>query len=138
MPIETAQHPRAQISPGRLWFGTAAAAVAWALQGVICEIISAKACQNNIGSWGARSPGAVGLLMAVVTLIALVFAVAGGLISFRNWRQAANQFDLLHTDGRRRIEFMALVGTLASVAFVVGILWAGIPLIMLDVCVKAR
>lgn len=76
--------------------------------------------------------------MAVVTLIALVFAVAGGLISFRNWRQAANQFDLLHTDGRRRIEFMALVGTLASVAFVVGILWAGIPLIMLDVCVKAR
>jgi hypothetical protein len=138
MPTETISDPPLRISPRKLWFGATAAAVAWALEGTVSAIISSKACQNNIGSWGPLSPSGVRLVLAAVTLIGLGFAIAGGLISFRNWRRLAGRPEILHAEGRRRDQFMALVGTFASLVFVIGILWAGIPLIMLDICVKAR
>lgn len=138
MAVQTSSDDRAGITTGGLWFGTAAAAVAWALQGLICELISAKACQNNIGSWGVLSPGGVKWVLATVTLIALGFGLSGGWESYRNWRRLNEHEDLIRAEGSSRVQFMALIGTVASLVFVVGILWAGIPLIMLDVCVKAR
>ena len=130
--------PPSRDSPGSLWFGATAAAVVWALHGATCELIASKACQNDIGSWGPLSPLGVRWVLAAVTLIALAVAVSAGFISFRNWRQLAGQEDLGHAEGRRRMQFMALVGVFSSVAFTAGILWAGIPLILLDICMKAR
>lgn len=138
MPTDTVSPAITHIPPRRLWFGATGAAVAWALHSTVCEVIASKACQNNIGSWGALSPIGVRWLMAVVTLIALAVAVASGLVSFSNWRTLAERPDFVHAEGHRREQFMALVGTFAGAVFVIGILWAGIPLIMLDVCIKAR
>jgi hypothetical protein len=138
MPTDTSPAPPVLISQRKLWFGATAAAIAWALQGAICEVISAEACQSNLGSWGQRSPTGVKLLLAAITIVALGFAIGAGVTSFRNWRLMTDHPDFVHAEGRRRQQFMALVGAFAGVVFVIGILWAGIPLIMLDVCVKAR
>jgi hypothetical protein len=138
MPTQTISTPHLHIPPRRLWFGTAGAAVAWALHGTVCEIISAKACQNGIGSLGALSPFGVRWLLAGITLGFLAIAVAGGIISFRNWRHVAATNDLVHAESPQREQFMSLGGVFVSVAFVVGIIWAGLPLIFLDVCMKAR
>jgi hypothetical protein len=136
MPTQTASVDH--VSSRKLWFGTTAAAVAWALQNTICEIIASKACQNNVGNWGPISPGGVRWLMGGVTIIALAVAVAAGITSVRIWRPLSDEPDAVHAEGRRRVQFMSLVGMFASVAFVVGILWSGIPLIILETCVKAR
>ena len=138
MPTETSPDHPVRLSSRRLWFGATAAAIAWALQGVVCEVISAKACQNNLGNWGPLSAAGVRWLLGGITIIALGFTVAGGLTSFRNWRILADRLDFVHAEGRRREQFMALVGAFASIVFLIGILWAGIPVIILNVCVKAR
>lgn len=138
MPIDTASQPVDRVSPRRLWFGATAAAVCWALQNTICEIIASKACQNDVGSWGPLSQGGVRWLMAGVVVIALAISVAAGLTSFSIWHSRSDAPNVIHGEGRRRVQFMSLVGIFASAAFVIGILWSGIPLIMLETCVKAR
>ncbi len=138
MPVETSSNSPTHISPRRLWFGTTVAAISWALHGAVCEVISDQACQNGGGSLGPFSPAGVRWLLAGITLVALGFAAAGAIASTQNWRHLSAEEDLVHAEGRRREQFMALVGIFAGVAFLIGILWAGLPLVLLDVCVKAR
>ena len=138
MPTQSSTHPPAHVSPRSLWFGATGAAIAWAFHGFVCEIISSQACQNVSGNWGSLAPLGVRWLMAGITIAFLVVAVAGGITSFRNWRYLTERSDLLHAEGPLREQFMALGGIFVSVAFVVGIVWAGLPLIFIDICVKAR
>ena len=138
MPTQTLSGPHLHIPRGSLWFGTAGAAVAWAWHGVICEVISSEACRNNIGSLGPLSPVGVRWLLAGITLGFLAIATAGGIVSYRNWQRVAETRDLMHAEGPQREQFMSLAGIFVSVAFVVGIIWAGLTLIFLDICMKAR
>lgn len=138
MPTQSISGPHLHIPPRSLWFGTAGAAVAWALHGVVCEVISAEACRNNIGSLGLLSPLGVRWLLAAITLAFLAISVAGGIVSFRNWRHVTETRDLMHAEAPQREQFMSLGGIFLSAAFVVGIIWAGLPLIFLDICMKAR
>ncbi len=138
MPSQVASNPPSHISQRSLWFGTVAAAVAWALHGTVCEIIASKACQNGIGSLGSLSPLGVRWLLAGITLGFLGIAVIGGITSFKNWIHLAEHHDLIHAEGSGREQFMALGGIFVSLTFVIGIIWAGLPLIFLDICMKAR
>ena len=138
MPAQIASDPPSRISPRSLWFGTTAAAIGWALHGTICEIISSEACRNNVGNLGTLSPLGVRWLLAGITIVFLAIAVTGGLTSFRNWIQLAEHHDLVRAEGFGREQFMALGGIFVSATFVIGIIWAGLPLIFLDICMKAR
>lgn len=139
MPAQIASDPpSSRISARSLWFGTTAAAVAWALHGAICEIIASEACRTGVGNLWALSPLGVRWLLAGITIVFLAIAVAGGITSFRNWIQLAEHHDLVHAEGSGRPQFMALGGIFVSLAFVIGIIWAGLPLIFLDICMTAR
>ncbi len=138
MPAQVSPDHPSEISPRSLWFGTTAGAVAWALHGAACALISSEACVSGTGNWGALSADGVRWLLAAITLGFLAIAIVGGLISFRNWLHLAESHDLVHAEGRGRVQFMALVGIFLSATFVIGIVWAGLPLIFLDVCTKAR
>ncbi|HVW85941.1 MAG TPA: hypothetical protein VHB50_14730 [Bryobacteraceae bacterium] len=122
----------------RLWFGTCAGAVAWAIHGFICTVISSVACSNGNGSLGPLSTEGVRLLLAAITLALLGVTIAGGLVSFRNWRELSETGNLVQAAGDSRESFMALVGTFLSIALALGIVWAGLPLILVGVCVNAR
>jgi len=127
-----------QLPQRRLWFGTLAAAAAWALHGFICFLISANACQNGLGRLGPLKGSELRVLLGVITIVLLGVAVTGGMTSFRNWRAVCEQRSLTHTEALNREAFMALVGVFLSIAFVVGIIWAGIPLILINLCIYAR
>jgi hypothetical protein len=138
MPAILSSHPGADISRGSLWFGATAAAIAWALEGAITEVIASEACRTGTGSWGPLSPGGTKIVLAIVTLIALAVSVAAILVSFRNWRRLSEACKFMSAEAGRRGQFMGLVGVFAGVALAAGIIWSGLPLIFLDVCVKAR
>jgi hypothetical protein len=138
MGTQSVTHPPPRIEQGRLWFGTVAGAAAWALHGFTSFLISTQACKDGNGNWGPLPAASVRLLLGGVTLLFLGVAVAGGLTSLRNWRQLSQRRHVLNAEGLGREDFMALIGVFVSTVFVLGILWAGIPPILVDVCVNAR
>jgi hypothetical protein len=139
MPVETAIHDRTQrIPPGRLWFGAAGAAVAWAIQGFTCFEIAVQACAGGTGSWGPLSGLGVRLLIGFLSLGFIAVAVAAGFVSYRNWIRLAESRHLKQDEGLGREDYMALVGMFTSLACVVGLIWAGVPPIFFDVCNTIR
>jgi hypothetical protein len=127
-----------RVPPSRLWFGFGASAIAWTIQELLSVIIASLACENGAYAWTRMSAGGVRALLAVITLGLLAVTVTAGFISFRNWRSLSAQRHLLRAEGSRREAFMALIGVFVSAVFVGGIIWAGIPLIMIDLCRSAR
>lgn len=127
-----------QLPQRRLWFGTVAAAAAWALHGFTCFLISANACQNGAGRLGPLRGSELRVLLGVITIVLLGIAVTGGMTSLRNFRAVRQQRSLTHAEALNREAFMSLTGVFLSIAFVVGIIWAGIPLILINLCIYAR
>ena len=131
--VESQRIPR-----GRLWFGFTAAALAWVTHGFLSVVISASACQNGAYRWTWISESGVRVLLAVITIALLAVAVAAWIVSFQNWRSLSARRDLIHAEGRRRQEFMALGGVFVSTAFALGIIWGGVRLILINLCRSAR
>ncbi len=127
-----------RLSQARQWYGFSAAAIAWALEGVIGVIVSAQFCPADLPHWGLVSQTSVKVALGLVTLVLLAIALSGGIVSFRNWRSLAGQREFTHAEGFSREAFMSVGGIFISVAFMVGIVWSGIPLIMLSECMRAR
>ena len=120
-----------------LWYGLAAAPFAWALQGLIGVILSAEACPAGVAGWEIlRQPG-VRVGLAAITLCLLAVAVTAGVTSFRNWHRLSGE-RLAHAEGTARETFMALGGVLISTVFSIGIVWASIPILILQICERAR
>lgn len=119
------------VPSGRLWFGLLAAAVAWAAQGFLSVLIATEACRDS------QLGGGRGALI-VLTLAALALAVAGGMVTHTNWRRLSEQTQFAYAEGRSREEFLALTGIFLSVIFIIGIIWGGLPLALLDVCEATR
>ena len=114
-----------RVPSGRLWFGCIAGAAAWVTHGVLSVLIATAACPDgelrNVRLW-----------LALLTLAALALALAGGVVSYWNWRRLTEHPRLPRAEGRE--EFQALGGIFISVIFIVGIIWGGLPLVLLGVC----
>jgi hypothetical protein len=134
MPLETTFDQSQRLSPGRLWFGAAGAAIAWALQGFTCFMISTQACADFTDSWGPLSGTGVRILIGCVTAGYLAAAAAATIVSYRNWRQISDHRRLIDAEGIGREQYMALGGVFVGAASVLGLIWAGIPPIFFNVC----
>jgi hypothetical protein len=144
-PAETHRLPN-----GKLWYGFAAPAFAWAAHGATSVFLSTVYCPSGIPHWGRLGEGGVRLAIGLVTIGLLAVAISAGVVSYRLWRslrarrreeeeqQLRYERDLIADEGRTREDFMALGGVLVSIVCSVGILYAGIPLIILNVCMRAR
>lgn len=123
----------------RLWFGTCAAAAAFAAQEFICFQIAIQSCKDgHLGTWGTLSPGGVRWVLGGISCLLFLVALAGAVISLRNWRAVSERRRLSEAEGYGREAFMALAGIFISVAFLVGIVWLGIPMLVLNTCVTVR
>ena len=139
MAVQTSASDRTHvIPPSRLWFGATGAAVAWAVQGFVCFQIAVQACANGTGSWGPLSGLGVRLFIGLLTLGFLAVAAAAGLISYRNWKTFSENHGLMEAEGRDWRAYLALAGVFVSATCVVGLIWAGIPPIFLEVCNTIR
>ena len=138
--MNTQAHPTEtyRVPSSRLWFGVSAAAIAWAIQELLSVVIASLACDNGAYVWTRLSVGGVRALLAVITLGLLAVTVTAGFTSFRNWRSLSAQRQLSKA---RRAQPGGVEGAhrvFVSAVFAAGILWAGIPLIMIDLCRSAR
>jgi hypothetical protein len=126
------------VTPGRLWFGVAASAVAWSVLGMADVLLTWAACLHRDQSGGAsRHPGIL-LLTILITVVLFATIVASGIVSYRNWRRTSADADLESAEGRGREEFMALLGVFVSLTLGFSVLWLALPLFILDLCVRTR
>src|SRR5581483_5875381 len=63
-----------RLSQARQWYGFSAAAIAWALEGVIGVIVSAQFCPADLPHWGLVSQTSVKVALGLVTLVLLAIA----------------------------------------------------------------
>ena len=138
MPVETTTETSQRIPPGRLWFGAAGGAIAWALQGFVCFEIAVQACKDGTGNWGPLSGPAVRILLGCVSLGFLVIAAASGYVSYHNWRTLSERRRIMQAEALGREEFMALIGAFVGLAAVVGLIWSGLPAIWIPTCSSYR
>lgn len=120
--------PRA---PGGAWFSLLAAPVAWSLQELFGWYFGARVC-------AALPLGGVRVVLGAASLVALAVSVWGALVGWRNLQRTSGGTTLLGTDANERVEFMSLAGLLVSSVFVLGIFWAGLSTVVLDVCGYVR
>ena len=138
MTLQTSSEQSQHVPPRRLWFGATGAAIAWAVQGFTCFLISTQECANGTGSWGPLSGAGVRILIGCITAGFLAIAAIATVISYRNWRILSEQRRLLEAEGIGREAFMALAGVFVGAACVIGLIWAGIPPLFLPACSSYR
>lgn len=126
------------ISSKRLWFGLAGAACCWVALGITDVLITWRECLHHEQYGGASAhPGLLGLNI-VLFFVLLAVAIVAGIMSYRTWKRLAGEVKLTRAEGYGRQEYMALVGVLIATTLGVGIIWLGIPLMILRLCVRIR
>jgi hypothetical protein len=111
------------IAPRRLWFGLVAAPLAWIVQGLCGWLFGSRVCtQMSIG--GART------VLGVLSVVAIATALGGIVVGLANWRTATRE----QIAAEDRVEFMSLGGLLVSSVFLLGIFWASLNAVFVNVC----
>ena len=138
MDANTYPHETHHLSEPRLWYGFSVAAVAWFVENAIGVIVSAEYCPANAPNWGFAGQTAVQVAVGIVVLALLIVAISGFAVAFKNWRTLAGRREFAHAEGISREAFMSVGGILISTFFIVGIVYSGIPLAILEQCMRAR
>jgi hypothetical protein len=121
-----------------LWFGVAASVAAWFGLYLADILITWLTCPQRDQLGGPSPDPAVRLLYLAFTVVLLALATVTGTISYRNWRRLSGIKALLAAEAFERKEFMALAGLFISFTLGVGIVWLGIPLFMIQLCLRTR
>ena len=94
--------PLAEVSPGKLWFGIAAAALCWVGLGIADILITWRECLHQEQFGGASSHP--GLLSLNIVFFSLCWQsrLYAGIMSYRNWRRLAGHVRLYRAEATRR------------------------------------
>lgn len=129
---------QAEVSPRKLWFGTVAAALCWIAIGIADTLITWRECLHHEQYGGTSShPGLLALNVVIFFALLAVAAVAGWM-SYRNWRELSGQIRIMQAEANGPREYMALIGVFMSVTLGIGIIWFGLPLLIISLCVRTR
>lgn len=121
-----------------LWIGFVVSWTAFAVDGFLGYIISWRTCFIGHGRLGAIPQADVRWLLAGITVVLFIAAVSGGLHSYRNWRGMSQSKSFIEAEAAGTAEFISMIGVLSSTIMSVGIFWISLPLIMIDVCMRAK
>ena len=127
-----------EITPARLWFGLASSAIAWASLGFVDILITWKACVHQEQFGNASYHPAANWLYITAELALFAIVVAGGILSYLNWRALSSHNQILHTTATDRREFMALLGVFVSITLGTGVVWLSIPPLILQLSLRAK
>lgn len=132
------QPPPPRVSSRKLWFGLLAASLSWFCLGIADVLITWRACrhQEQFGV-GSNHPALTWLNISLF-IILLVIAIIGGIVSYTNWKQLTRHNVIFSAEATGSREFMAMVGVFISVTLGLGIVWLGIPLLILQLCLRTR
>jgi hypothetical protein len=110
---------------GALWFGLFGAPVVWSIQLMLNFALVAHSCFPASEPRTTPIFGGLGFTVTLVSVVALVIALAAGTTAWRSWRATRRE-------GRTR--FMAIAGMLVSGLFVLGVVMNSIPLFLVSLC----
>jgi hypothetical protein len=134
-------HPaphRDRVALRALWFGIAAAPLAWTLQLTLSSSFAGYVCYPEAAPRAFPLWSGISLLLRVISAAAFVIALAGALVSWNSWRQTRAErpgsvHHLMETgDGRTR--FMALCGLLISAVFLIALAFGTTALGVVPLC----
>jgi hypothetical protein len=141
LPEVSIKHPashRHRVGLAALFFGLAAAPVAWNAQLLFGVALSAHACYPRdvpliLPIWS----GLWGILLAI-DVAGIVLAIIGGIVSFRSWRltfdEAPGSAHHLLDVGEGRTRFLAMFGILTSFLFTIALLFATASVFVVPIC----
>jgi hypothetical protein len=138
-----AEHPAPhahRVGRGLLFLGVLLAPTAWAIQLVVNYGLASYVCFPQETPRFSPLPGWEGLRSAlvIINVVALIAAVAGIALSFRNWRlsgaEARGGHGKLLEAGEGRTRFLAVWGLWSGVWFLIAILFNTIALVGVPLC----
>ncbi|MEQ8673832.1 MAG: hypothetical protein RLP44_18425 [Aggregatilineales bacterium] len=124
-----------EFSSRRIWFAFTGSAIVWTGHFVAIWFLGEVGCLGGLGNQTVLGINLIFGLSLIVTLLALILAVASGAIAYRIWQQVnelETQDEIYASHERQR--FMALFGMLAATLFTVAILVQTAPLFVIPIC----
>lgn len=135
------KHPaphRHRVSLTALFFGLAAAPVAWNAQLLLSVALTAHACYPRDVPLGLPIWSALWGILLAISALGVALAIAGALVSWRNWRltfeEVAGSVHQLLDAAEGRTRFLAMFGILTSLLFALGLLFATAGVLVVPLC----
>lgn len=123
---------------GALWFGLFGAPVVWSIQLMLNFALVAHSCFPVSEPRTTPLFDALGITVLLVSVGALVIALAAFVTAWRSWRTTRREHaggeELLLEAGEGRTRFMATAGMLVSGLFVLGVVMNAMPLFLVPLC----
>lgn len=126
------------VSRGRQWFALWGAAAAWVGIYIADIVITWQACLHHEQLGGTSSHAGLLILNMIVFFALLATAIVAGILAYRAWRARSTSKNFFYADAEDRHEYMAMIGVLMTITLGVGILWMGLPLWIISLCVRTR
>jgi hypothetical protein len=101
---------------------------------MLVYMVAEFGCRANFNNVIYLSPETIRTIVIVLTIIALVAVVIGGVLAYRNWQALPN------TEGSAddiRTRFLITVGVLLTALFILSIVATAAPALILNVCDRA-
>lgn len=127
-----------EVSPRKLLFGTVAAAFCWVGIGIADILITWRECLHQERYGGSSSHPGLLSLNIILLFALLATATVAGVMSYRNWRRLSGYVRLYRAEATESREYLALIGVFMSVTLGIGIIWLGIPLLVISLCMRIR
>ncbi len=127
------------VGSGALWFGLFGAPVAWAVHALAATSINSFGCIPPLDASArieTQPPGAVWMILLILTAILLMTAAAALITAVRSWladRKPSEESELLEV-GEGSTRFMAMAGILLGAIFSFLLVMNAIALFMAPQC----
>jgi hypothetical protein len=138
-PLEAHPAPhRDRVGMLPIFFGIAAAPIAWDTQLIVGSAFVGHACYPTTLPLSEPQWPALWLTLVVVSLVGIAVAVAAGLVSWRNWRlthdeKGGGEHHVLES-GQGRTRFLAMVGMMTSALFLLALIFGTLGIFLVPLC----
>jgi hypothetical protein len=123
-------HHHSDSPPPTLWFGVLGAPAAWATQVFLGWYAATVVCDyrsEQTSVWfSAAGLRAIEIGISALAILVAVAALGAGIGA---WREA-----LKRENHPATYDFLATIAVFGSLAFLIGIVWSGVPLFMMQPC----
>jgi hypothetical protein len=123
-----------EVLPPRLWFAIFGAPFAWAMQGLVGWYAASMVCdpRNDTGTIHLALAH-LGSIEAAIGGVAILIAAAALAVATAAWRETSRR-----SANPAPGDFLATIAVFGSAIFLLGTLWACVPVLMLAPCETMR
>jgi hypothetical protein len=121
-----------------LWFGIFAAPIAWNLQLLVATAFSGHLCYPDQSQLGPQVGAHLSWVLALIDVLGIMVALVALGVAIGNWRRVRQEKGgsgrHLLDEGEGRTRFMAMLGIVNSLLFLVALIFASLNLFFFPLC----